>query len=57
MNLSKVGNAGMVKLKDIPKRLKKTQIEGYIKSIKPMKKKDFNGAPSRFWIFVKNIFI
>lgn len=53
MNMRKVGNSGMVKVKDIPKRLKKTQIEGYIKSIKEMKKKDFKGAPNRYWIFVR----
>lgn len=52
MNLTKIGNSGLVKIKDIPKRLKKTKIEGFIKSIKPMKKKEIKNAPNRYWIYV-----
>jgi hypothetical protein len=53
MDCSNIGKNGLVRRKDIPKKLQKTSVKGFVTKIDEMRKKDFEGAPNRFWVHLR----
>jgi len=54
MNCTHQGKNGLVRRKDILSKLPKCNLQGFIVKIDSMRKKDFDGAPNRFWVHVSS---